>query len=331
MGRRTAPSMEFGDARVPSTVVEIRGLVKVYRPAARAEIRAVDGLDLTVERGEVFGVLGPNGAGKTTTLEIIEGLTQRDGGSVTVLGLDPETCREDLMQRVGIQLQRSSYFEFLKLRELLDLFGGFYRRRRPPEDLLGLVGLADRQESLVSELSGGQAQRFSIAAALVNDPDLLLLDEPTTGLDPRSRRVVWDLIETIAAGGTTVILTTHSMEEADRLSDRVAIIHHGRIVAVGPPEQLILSHTVGATVEFRCAGAEVGDFNGVLGVLASSERGGGQIQLRVADVDVAVPSVLRTASQRGLVLHDLILRRPTLEDVFLSLTGDRLITTGGRP
>src|SRR5690606_80432 len=200
----------------------------------------VDGLSLRVRRGEIFAVLGPNGAGKTTTMEILEGLTDATSGEAAVLGLDVRRDRAALKQRIGVQLQASSYFEHLTLVEILRLFGSFYERSLDPDDLLERVGLADKRRSLVRHLSGGQAQRFSIVAALVNDPDVLFLDEPTTGLDPQSRRNLWELVRRLnAEDGTTVLLTTHSMEEAEVLADRVAIVDHGRVVALDTPANLL--------------------------------------------------------------------------------------------
>jgi ABC-2 type transport system ATP-binding protein len=206
-------------------LLECIGLVKDY-PGKRA----VDGVDYHVERGEIGGLLGPNGAGKTTTLEILEGLGTPTSGRVQVLGLDPGTQAAQVKQLIGVQLQASSYFEHLTLREILVLFGSFYRTRRDPDELLELVGLADKRKALVGQLSGGQAQRFSIVAALVNDPEVVFLDEPTTGLDPQARRNLWDFISWInREEGKTVVLTTHYMEEAEILCDRVAIIDQGEI------------------------------------------------------------------------------------------------------
>jgi ABC-2 type transport system ATP-binding protein len=211
--------------------VEVRALTKDYPIRGGGTLRAVDGISFEVRQGEIYGFLGPNGAGKTTTLEIIEGLTPRTSGEVSVLGLDPDRDGNELRARIGIQLQASSYFDFLTLREVLELFGSFYPKQSPPMALLERVGLQDKADALVSQLSGGQQQRFSIAATLVNDPEVVFLDEATTGLDPRARRDLWNMIRDIRDGGATVVLTTHYMEEAQVLCDRVAIIDQGRIVA----------------------------------------------------------------------------------------------------
>jgi ABC-2 type transport system ATP-binding protein len=219
--------------------VEVHDLVHTYTTPT-GPLQAVDHLSFAVEHGEIFALLGPNGAGKTTTLEILEGLRDATEGSATVLGLDVRRDRAALKRRIGVQLQASSYVPYLTLSEILVLFGSFYGARTDPARLLDLVGLTSKRDALVGQLSGGQAQRFSIVAALVNDPELVFLDEPTTGLDPQARRNLWDVIRRInAERGTTVILTTHYMEEAEVLSDRVAIVDHGGLVALDTPIGLI--------------------------------------------------------------------------------------------
>ncbi len=219
----------------PDAAVRVRDLVRTYPHPDGGVFDAVAGISFEVDRGEVFALLGPNGAGKTTTLEILEGLGRPTSGTAEVLGLDVVRQREHIKQRIGVQLQASSYFEHLTLREILVLFGSFYRTRRDPDGLLELVGLTEKRNALVGQLSGGQAQRFSIVAALVNDPEVVFLDEPTTGLDPQARRNLWDLVRAINDEGRTVVLTTHYMEEAEVLADRVAIIDHGQLVALDTP------------------------------------------------------------------------------------------------
>ncbi|MDX1691658.1 MAG: ABC transporter ATP-binding protein [Acidimicrobiia bacterium] len=315
------------EERRTQAAVVVEGLVKHYPHPDGGTFAAVDGVDLTVRRGEVFGILGPNGAGKTTTLEMIEGLTRRDGGRISVLGMDPADDPLAVKRRIGVQLQSSAYFEFLRLGEILDLFGGFYPKRLAADDLLARVGLTGKRNALVGELSGGQAQRFSIVAALVNDPDVVFLDEPTTGLDPQARRNVWDVISSLANEGRTVILTTHSMEEAEALSDRIAIIDHGRVVAVDTPLALMERHGVGTRVAFAAAGGLDLD---VLGGLAAVDdvratgNGTTRYVLAVSSPDVVVPALYRWAVERGVDLADVTIRRSTLEDVFLNLTGSRL-------
>jgi ABC-2 type transport system ATP-binding protein len=214
----------------------VRGLKKAY-----GDVVAVDGLDLAVRNGECFGILGPNGAGKTTTIEVCEGLLARDSGSVEVLGRTWENDAGNLRERLGIQLQDTQLAEKLTVRETLDLFRSFYRRARNASDVIDMVQLGEKRDARVGTLSGGQKQRLAIACALVGDPELLFLDEPTTGLDPQSRRQLWGLIEEFRATGRTIVLTTHYMDEAERLCERVAIVDHGHVIALGTPVELIES------------------------------------------------------------------------------------------
>jgi ABC-2 type transport system ATP-binding protein len=222
-------------------IVEVRNLTKRYPRAdnKRESFEAVAGISLAIAEGEIFGLLGPNGAGKTTTLEMIEGLTDIDGGEVRVAGLDVKTEPYKVKQQIGVQLQANEYLDKLSLRELLSLFTALYGRNTSPDILLGKVNLTDKAEARPNRLSGGQKQRFSIACALVNEPQVLFLDEPTTGLDPQAKRNLWDLVLELNAGGMTIVLTTHNMEEAEFLCDRLAIMDHGKLIAEGTPEQLI--------------------------------------------------------------------------------------------
>lgn len=229
--------------------VEVSDLVKEFRQRDRTVLRAVDGISFEVRDGEVFGFLGPNGAGKTTSLEIMEGLQRPTSGTTRVLGLDSARDTEAMKRRIGIQLQAGAYFDYLTLREILDLFGSFYPKRTEPMELLRLVELTDKADALVKQLSGGQQQRFSIVASIVNDPEVVFLDEATTGLDPRARRDVWDLVRRIRDDGKTIVLTTHYMEEAAALCDRVAIIDRGRIVAMDTPAALTAAIGPEATLE----------------------------------------------------------------------------------
>ncbi len=215
-------------------VIEVKNLTKNY-----GKLKAVNNISFSVEKGEVFGLLGENGAGKTTTLEIIEGLRQATSGSVRVLGLDVKKDISEIKRRIGVQLQSSAYYNFLKLKEIVDLFGGFYNKKVDSDKLFEMVGLTSKKDQYVNSLSGGQKQRFSIIASLINDPEIVFLDEPTTGLDPVGRRNTWEIISKIKAEGKTIILTTHYMEEAEILCDRVAIMEKGKIIAMDKTHQLI--------------------------------------------------------------------------------------------
>ena len=225
-------------------IVEATNLVKKYpRPDRKGEwFHAVDGVSLAIEPGEIFGILGPNGAGKTTTLEMLEGLTDIDSGSANIVGLDVQREPYKVKQVIGVQLQANEYFNHLSLKELLELFTALYGRSENPETLLAKVNLQEKAHSQPSRLSGGQKQRFSIACALVNEPQVLFLDEPTTGLDPQAKRNLWDLVRELNAKGMTIVLTTHNMEEAEFLCDRIAIMDHGKVIAQGTPQELILQH-----------------------------------------------------------------------------------------
>ena len=310
-----------------SHAVQIRDLVKTYPTPEGDKFNAVDGLSLDVRTGEVLAVLGPNGAGKTTTMEITEGLTAATAGEVAVLGLDVRRHLPEIKQRIGVQLQASSYFEHLTLEEILALFGSFYDQRIEPTELLERVGLVDKRRALVGHLSGGQAQRFSIVAALVNDPEVVFLDEPTTGLDPQARRNLWDLVQSINTDGTTVVLTTHSMEEAEFLADRVAIIDRGRLIALDAPSTLIGSLAGRQRIRFTLP-TNVADtgLSTLPGVIDMHARRNGQAayELTIDSPQDAVPGLFRWAEANDTTLGDIRIESATLEDVFLSRTGSRL-------
>ena len=299
-------------------VIRVAGLLKRY-----GSLTAVDDISFTVEAGETFGILGPNGAGKTTTLEIIEGLLQPTQGTASVLGLDVHRQSSQLKQRLGVQLQASAYFEHLTLAEILRLFGGFYQRSIPAAELLSKVGLYERRSSYLKSLSGGQKQAFTIAAALVNDPDLVILDEPTTGLDPRARHDLWDLIRLIESEGKTIVLTTHYMEEAATLCRRVAIMHQGCILTVGTPDDLVSQ--LGAAYRVRVSASvelPIGQLlNGT--VLLVDRRNGDQYQYEMAleEPAQAVQALLGYATEHDIQLQRLEVLPASLEDVFLQLTG----------
>ena len=300
------------------------GLVKRYD-----DVVAVAGLDLAVEAGECFGLLGPNGAGKTTTVEILEGLTPPDGGTVEVLGerWGVSGARDRaLRERVGIQLQETQLAEKLTVGETIALFRSFYKRGHEPDEVLRLVELEEKRGAWVNKLSGGQKQRLAVACALVSRPDLLFLDEPTTGLDPQSRRQLWEIIGKFRSGGGTTVLTTHYMEEAERLCDRVAILDHGRVIALGTPRELIRSLGAEQVVELTLADGQAmtaGAFADTASVLTSRSHGP-VWTLQVSAAHEAIPAVLRTVEKAGGTIVELRVHTPTLEDVFVSLTGRHL-------
>ncbi len=302
-------------------VIQVRGLVKRYGP-----LTAVDGISFTVHRGEVFGILGPNGAGKTTTLEVIEGLQSPTAGETAVLGVDTRRDPQQVKGRIGVQLQASAYFDFLTLHEILTLFGTFYPRRIPADELLEVVGLADRSGTTLKKLSGGQKQRFTVAASLVNDPEVVILDEPTTGLDPQARHNLWDLIRQIHSDGRTVVLTTHYMEEAQALCDRVAIMDAGRIVALDTPSGLLLRIERPYSVKLSTARELSPQEVEALRPSPEDEltANGASCELRVKDASQTMAHVLEWASDSGITLEHLEVVPSTLEDVFLELTGKEL-------
>jgi ABC-2 type transport system ATP-binding protein len=306
-----------------TSAVRCRGLVKRY-----GDVAAVSGLDLEVRSGECFGMLGPNGAGKTTTVEIFEGLRVADAGDVEVLG---DRWRGDglaLRARLGIQLQETKFPEKLRVSEVLALFRSFYPGGLDVADVLALVSLEDKARAYVRTLSGGQKQRLSLGCALVGDPELLFLDEPTTGLDPQSRRQTWEIVESLKARGRTVLLTTHYMDEAARLCDRVAVVDHGKVIALGTPRELIASLGAEHVVEFAVDDAAAARMDEeVLRVLPSVEavgREGERWRLTVREVHRAVPALLAALSERGAEPTGLATHHATLEDVFMALTGRRL-------
>ena len=306
--------------------IRCRGLVKRYPPA----VTAVDGLDLEVRRGECFGLLGPNGAGKTTTVEILEGLLQPTAGEVEVLGRRWGRDDEALRQAIGITLQETHLYERLTVLELLRLFRSFYARGQRPEEVLRLVSLEEKAGAWYDRLSGGQKQRLAVATALVGDPELLFLDEPTTGLDPQSRRQLWDVVTDLKRAGKTVLLTTHYMDEAERLCDRVAIVDRGKVITLGTPRELVAAHVGQEIVEFQLTGDAPGDggldeplLAGLPAVQAARRAAGGW-QLVTDQVHLAIPALLQALEARGLAAGALSTHRATLEDVFVTLTGRRL-------
>jgi ABC-2 type transport system ATP-binding protein len=288
---------------------------------------AVDGIDLEVREGECFGLLGPNGAGKTTTIEICEGLTAADSGDVAVLDMHWDLEAAELRQRLGIQLQETQLSEKLTVMETVRLFRSFFKRGPETSEVIAQVQLGEKRNSRVGGLSGGQKQRLALACALVGDPDFLFLDEPTTGLDPQARRQLWDLIEQFKAAGRTILLTTHYMDEAERLCDRIAIMDHGKIIALGTPRELIASIGVEHVVEFSAGNAarelDVSGVRQIEGV-HSVRTENGSISMHVTELHQAVPALLHELSRQGVPLTELRTHSATLEDVFVTLTGRHL-------
>jgi len=315
--------------------VQVENLVKRF-----GTFTAVDGVTFAVERGEVFGILGPNGAGKTTTLEIIESLQKPTEGRVSVLGLDVQSKASEVKARIGVQLQASAYYDYLNLTEILALLGSFYPNKTAPAILLEQVGLSDKAVNRVAELSGGQKQRFAVAASLVNNPELVVLDEPTTGLDPQARRNLWGLIKEVNQRGVTVVLTTHSMDEAELLCSRLAIMDHGKLLAVDTPRNLVnkleASYAVKLTMDQPMTMAQLEALNGRVEVLQSGEQDDPGAEdgesssaentylLRLANSPSALKSMLDEIAKIGLGLENLQITPVTLEDVFLELTGTEL-------
>ena len=299
--------------------VAIRGLYKRF-----PKVVAVDGVDLRVAAGEVFGLLGPNGAGKTTTLEMIEGLTDPDAGEIEIGGLNWRQHGPEIRARIGVQLQATSLYNKITPREALDLFGSYYPKRRGTEELLDLVQLRDKADAYHVTLSGGQMQRLALALALVNDPDVVFLDEPTAGLDPQGRRSLWDVVRTMQAEGRTVLLTTHYMDEAEALCDRLAILDHGKILRSGTPAELIASLGIPSVVEltFRGSAPDPTGFATRLG--SAVEARGDRWEVPTPDPKTLLPRLLAALEDERLDYDQVHVRRATLEDVFLHLTGRSL-------
>ncbi|HEV2764175.1 MAG TPA: ABC transporter ATP-binding protein [Pyrinomonadaceae bacterium] len=304
----------------PAAALRCQGLIKRY-----ADVTAVAGIDLEVRAGECFGLLGPNGAGKTTTVEIFEGLTRPDGGTVEVLGRRWGAGHDrELRDRLGVQLQETKLAEKLTVEETVRLFRSFYPRGHEVEDLIRFVELEEKRGARVGKLSGGQKQRLAIACALANRPDLLFLDEPTTGLDPQARLALWDIVENFRAGGGSVLLTTHYMEEAARLCDRVAIMDHGKVIAEGTPAELVASLGAEQIVEFSVKGEfDRERLAGLPGVRRADARGDAYA-LTVSDIGEALPALLAEIESQRAGLVSLTTHQATLEDVFVSLTGRML-------
>jgi ABC-2 type transport system ATP-binding protein len=279
------------------TAISVRGLRKAYGP-----LEAVRGVDFDIEEGEVFGLLGPNGAGKTTTVEILEGYRSRDAGEVSVLGNDPQRPGRDFRERIGVVLQQAQLWPNLTVQETHSAFAGYYARPRDVDEVIELVGLTEKRDARVKTLSGGQKRRLDLGVALVGDPDLVFLDEPTTGFDPAARRAAWEMIRSLRSLGKTVLLTTHYLDEAEQLADRVAVMREGRIVRIGTPRELT---TGGSEVEIRY------------------RRDGEEVLLRTSEPTRDLHRLTSEALARGEELDRLEVRRPTLEEVYLALMDEQ--------
>ena len=301
--------------------LHVRGLRKAY-----TDVVAVNGLDLEVRRGECFGLLGPNGAGKTTTIEICEGLTAPDSGEVEVLGMRWDREAMALRQRLGIQLQETQLSDKLTVFETVRLFRSFYHQGPAPAEMIDVMQLGEKSKSRVGGLSGGQKQRLALACALVGNPDLLFLDEPTTGLDPQARRQLWDVIDEFRGQGRTILLTTHYMDEAEKLCDRVAIMDHGRQIALGTPRELVASIGGENVVEFSCGSGQVFDAEPLRAIEGVNDVHveDGTVRMRVNELHRAVPALLDEITRQGIPLAELRTHSATLEDVFVALTGRHL-------
>jgi ABC-2 type transport system ATP-binding protein len=301
-------------------VIRVTGLEKRY-----GETRAVDGVSFTVEPGTIFGLLGPNGAGKTTTVEVLEGLRDPDAGEVRVLGIDVARGRDSLKARIGVSLQTAALYPKLTVVEVLDLFASFYPGRgRSTDELIELMDLDEKRSTRTQNLSGGQRQRLSVALALVNDPELVFLDEPTTGMDPAARRALWDVVLGLRAAGRTVLLTTHYLEEAEVLCDRVAIMDHGRILEEGTVEELVSRRFRERAVRFDAIEGLTDAHLEALPGVVSVKHEDGEVLVYTRDVPATIGAVIDAAEAVGVEPANLGVRRPTLEDVFLDLTGRAL-------
>jgi ABC-2 type transport system ATP-binding protein len=302
------------------SIIQVEGLKKHY-----GDVKAVDGIRFDVQPGEIFGFLGPNGAGKTTTIEIIEGYRKADEGKVTVLGLDPDRNGHEIKERIGIMLQETALYENLRVVELLQLFASYYQNPVDTDRLLEMIGLEEKRRSFIRELSGGQRQRVVFVLSLINDPELLFLDEPTAGLDPQSRRAIWNWIGRAKEEGKTIFLTTHYIEETEALCDRVAIIDHGKIIALDTPKRLMANADTEQKIAFVIDGhIDMAGLERMPGVSRVLDEGHGEYTLYAPEVQPILKSLILQAESNGFTLRGLTVEGATLEDVFIQLTGRRI-------
>ncbi|MCR4391595.1 MAG: ABC transporter ATP-binding protein [Candidatus Acetothermia bacterium] len=300
-------------------LLKVRDLRKTY-----GAVRAVDGISFSVPQGSVFTILGPNGAGKTTTLEILAGIREPDSGEIEVFGTRVRRVTPAMKQRMGVLLQEGGFEPYLRVREVLALFASFFDRALPVDEVLARVALEDKAGALVRDLSGGQKQRLALGVALINDPDLVFLDEPTTGLDPQARRNMWAVIDDLKERGKTIILTTHYMEEAEALSDHVCIMDHGRVIAQGSPRELAASLGQDTIIEFDAPDLPPPAREGLGACGVQVQADGNLVTLKSADLAATMERLLSWSRKHQMPLRNMAVRQPNLEDVFLSLTGRRL-------
>jgi ABC-2 type transport system ATP-binding protein len=302
-----------------NAVVEVKCLTKKY-----GDVIAVNEVSFDIEKGEIFGLLGPNGAGKTTTVELIEGLRKPDSGFIKICGIDVSDGIDKVKELIGVQLQTTTLYDKIRIGEAIDLFGGYYQKSLPTAQILYGVSLSDKKDSFVEALSGGQRQRLALALALVNDPEILFLDEPTTGLDPQARRNVWDIVERLRERGKTIILTTHYMEEAERLCDRIGIMDQGKIIALDAPRDLIAKQNLESAIELITSNGVSKEFFHKLPNVSNVTQDGDRFILHTKETSPVLTQLTHLSESGGLNLESISVRKATLEDVFLELTGRKL-------
>ena len=311
--------MPIEAAAATDVVLRVDGLTKHY-----GDVHAVDGISFSVPRASVFTLLGPNGAGKTTTMEILEGIRDPDSGEITVFGNRVKRVDRTIKERMGVLLQEGNFEPYLKVKEVLHLFASFFAKPVSIEKILNMIALTEKQNAHVKTLSGGQRQRLALGTALINDPDLVFLDEPTTGLDPQARRNIWSIVTDLKAQGKGIILTTHYMEEAESLSDHVCIMDHGKIIAEGSPQELSAQLGRETIIEFTADGITEDNLSLLKGGCKSVRLDGEQVTLETEDLIATMEHLLSWAKGRNVELKNMVVRQPNLEDVFLSLTGRRI-------
>jgi len=301
-------------------VVKVNNLTKKY-----GDLTAVNDISFSIEKGEIFGLLGPNGAGKTTTVEMMEGLRKPDSGSIEICGIDAINKPEKIKEIIGAQLQSTTIYDQIRVKEVIDLFGSYYKKSLPSTELLEEVSLTDKENAFYRTLSGGQKQRVAMALALVNDPEVLFLDEPTTGLDPQARRNVWSIIENLRKREKTIILTTHYMEEAEQLCKRVGIIDHGKIITLDTTGNLIANAGLESAIEFSSSKEDTEKIiKGLIGIGKITEQGNDKYILNTKESSKALKELTRFSDENNISMDNISVRKATLEDVFLLLTGRRL-------